>query len=184
MSLLNKTILYFFPAEAHLCAFVEEPWFQENYEIQVKVLRICYEGYAQLIETSPNENTFSSHIYCLLDILDIEIDNIFLEELVKDFGDNSYVVWRSICNSEQLQLKILLIKMYDYSHLVNTVDNACEFDIHLDTIIEQIQTNIRMESEAVLAGEISEDNIEVPQAKRCIVELFKDEMSGVLVFVD
>jgi hypothetical protein len=184
MSLLIKTILYFFPAEAHLCAFVEEPWFQENYEIQVKVLRLCYEGYSQMIETSSDENTFSSHIYCLLDIFDIEIDNIFLEELVEDFGDDGYVVWRSICNSEQRQIKILLIKMYEYSHLINTVDNPCEFDIHLDMIIEQIQTNIRMESEAVMAGEISEDNIEVPQSKRCIIETFKDEMSGLLVFVD
>jgi hypothetical protein len=166
MSLLNETICSFFPTEAHLCAFVDQPWFQQNYEIQMRVLRLCYEGYVKMIKTSYDEKTFSSHIYCLLNILDIKTDNAFLEELVEDFGDNGYVVWRSIRDSEQRQIKILLIKMYGYSHWVNTVDNSCEFDIHLDMIIAQIQTNIRMEYEAVVAGDIYKEMVEVPSSAK------------------
>ncbi len=48
MSLLRKTILSFFPNEA-MCAFVEEPWFIENYELQLDVLQLCQAGHAWLL---------------------------------------------------------------------------------------------------------------------------------------
>ncbi len=48
MSLLYKTISSFFPNEA-MCAFVEEPWFIKNYELQLDVLQLCQAGHAWLL---------------------------------------------------------------------------------------------------------------------------------------
>jgi hypothetical protein len=183
MSLLYETILSFLPKET--CDFVNE----QDLDIQLDVLRLCYGGYSKMIDTPVDKNLFSSHISLLLNIFDDDDDdndNTFLEELVEDFGDNGYVIWKWFHESAQRQINILLIKMYEYSHCVNTVDNSndSDFDVHIESIIQQIQTNIRMEREAVLLGDLSVESIEVPKSKRCIVDMFEDEMSEVLVFVD
>jgi hypothetical protein len=181
MSLLYETILYFLPKET--CDFVNK----QNPKTQLDVLRLCYGGYSKMIDTPIDEKLFPSHISLLLNIFDDDDDyndNTFLEELVEDFGDNGYVIWKWFHESAQRQINILLIKMYEYSRWVNTIDNSCGFDIHIESIIQKIQTNIRMEREAVLLGDLSVESIEVPKSKRCIVDMFEDEMSGVLTFVD
>ena len=177
MSLLRETILSFYPAGAHMRALVDEPLFQQNDAAQLGVLRMCYEGYPEMIDEMYDLSN-------LLEIFDSENDKDFLEELVEDFGDNGYVVWRWFQNSPCRQIKILLIKMYEYSHWVNTVDNGCDFDVHIDTIIEHIQTNRSMEHAAILAGELDEDSIEMPTSKRCAIKMFKDEISGQVVITD
>ncbi len=179
MSLLLETIRSFLPKE--MCDFIAK----QNPDTQLGVLRLCYEGYSKMIDTSFDKNLFLSHISLLLNIFnDNENLNEFLEELVEDFGKNGYVVWKWFHESAQRQINILLIKMYGYSHWVNVVDNDSNFDIHIESIIQQIQTNNRMEREAVLAGDLNKESIEAPKSKRCIVEMFENEISGPLVFVD
>jgi hypothetical protein len=171
MDLLSETIISFYPTGAHIYALVNDPLFQQNDVARLSVLRMCHEGFSEMIDETYDPS-------CLLDIFDSENDKEFFEELVEDFGDNGYVVWRWFQNSPCRQIKILLIKMHEYSHWVNTVDNGCDFDVHIDTIIEHIRTNRSMEHAAILAGELDEDAFEMPKSKRlCTV-------SGQIVIAD
>ncbi len=167
MSLILETIRSFLPKET--CDFVAK----QNPDTQLDVLRLCYEGYSKMIDTSLDKNLLLSHISLLLNIFNNnENDNTFLEELTEDFGDNAYVVWNWLQESAQRQIHILLIKMHGYSHWVNAVDNVFDFDVQIKTIIQQIQTNICMERQAVLLGDLSEESIEVPKSKSCIIYMF------------
>ena len=165
MSLLNETILYFFPGEAHKCAFIEEPWFKNNYSMQLNVVRLCYEGYSKMIEMSYNEERFSDHISQLLHILDeSENDYDFLDDIITGIGCGDYLLWRSwFRNSSFRQLNILLIKIHGYSHWINAV--AGDFDDHIDSVMQKILKKMRMERDAVLAGELYIGYIQLPRTK-------------------
>lgn len=131
MTLLNETINSFLP-------FNGEPWFSTNYDTQLAVLQLCWEGLAHLIVQSPEEETFTQHISHLIHTY-VEKKGDFLVELVDEINNygGDYLLSRSwFCKSSRRQVNVFLIKMHGYSHLINVV--APDFDEHIESIHEEI----------------------------------------------
>ncbi len=145
MSLLNKTILSFFPSAAH-CAFVEEPWFLKNYELQLDVLRLCQMGFANLLFTPLDRVTFTQHVMCCVRRY---VDNTyclnsktyyaqFIEYLTTSITDGDYLLTRSwFCREiSSRHVNVFLIELNGCSYLINPV--AGDFDEHIDSLMDSI----------------------------------------------
>jgi hypothetical protein len=142
-TLLNRTVNSFFPNKAS-CAFVGEPWFFCNYQVQLDVLRLCVAGYAHYIKTCSDEATFTDHVFGLLVLFQPQN---FLEELVKGIEHGKYLLtcgW--FRRSLRHHVSLFLIKIHGYFHWIDPL--AGDFDDHIYSIIRQIQTNELMEREA------------------------------------
>jgi hypothetical protein len=135
-TLLNRTVNSFFPNKAS-CAFVGEPWFFCNYQVQLDVLRLCVAGYAHYIKTCSDEATFTDHVFGLLVLFQPQN---FLEELVKGIEHGKYLLtcgW--FRRSLRHHVSLFLIKIHGYFHWIDPL--AGDFDDHIYSIIQQIQTN-------------------------------------------
>ena len=145
MSLLHKTILSFFPSEAH-CAFVEEPWFLKNYELQLDVLRLCQMGFAKLLFTPLDRQTFTQHVMCCMRryIDDTYYPNNrtyyaeFIEYLTTGITYGDYLLTRSwFCGETTYRhVNLFLIELNGCSYLVNPV--AGDFDEHIYSLMDSI----------------------------------------------
>ena len=152
-SFLNETVISFFPTEC-ACAFVGEPWFFSNHQVQLDVLRLCEAGYAHLIETFCDENVFAHHVMMLVgQMIDprriyqsLIYDYDFVEELVQGIEYGEYLLTRGwFCRSIYRHVNVLLLRIHGYLHWIDPV--AGDFDEHIESIIQQIQQNERMERE-------------------------------------
>ncbi len=145
MSLLNKTILSFFPSAAH-CAFLEEPWFLKNYELQLDVLRLCQMGFANLLFTPLDRVTFTQHVMCCVRRY---IDNTycinsktyydqFIEYLTTSITNGDYLLTRSwFCREISARhVNVFLIELNGCSYLINPV--CGDFDEHIKSIMDCI----------------------------------------------
>ncbi len=145
MSLLNKTILSFFPSEAH-CAFVEEPWFLKNYELQLDVLRLCQMGFANLLFTPLDRHTFTQHVMCCVRRY---IDPIyypnnrdyyakFIEYLTTSITNGDYLLTRKwFCGEISARhVNVFLIELNGCSYLINSV--CGDFDEHIVSLMDCI----------------------------------------------
>ncbi len=140
---LNETVISFFPNKAS-CAFVGEPWFFCNHQVQLDVLRLCVAGYAHRIKTCSDEATFTDHVFGLLVLFQPQN---FLEELVEGIDKGEYLLTRGwFRRSLYHHVSVFLIKIHGYLHWIDPV--AGDFYDHIHSIIRQIQTNERMEREA------------------------------------
>ena len=134
MSLLyKKTILSFFPNEA-MCAFVEEPWFIKDHELQLDVLQLCQAGHAWLLFTKiDNPETFKTEMTYYI---------------------NRHVAYTDNVNHRNDSLKYCLPYRRVNSYLIEV--NGCrgmidifrdDFDEHLENIMEYILMCYRLHGE-------------------------------------
>ncbi len=145
MSLLHKTILSFFPSKAH-CTFVEAPWFLENYELQLDVLRLCQMGFAKLLFTPLDRHTFMQHVMCCMCryIDDTYYPNNqtyygqFIEYLTSSITNGDYLLTRSwFCGEITYHhVNVFLIELNGCSYLINPV--ADDFDDHFYSLMDCI----------------------------------------------
>ena len=151
MSLLIETITSYLP-------FNGEPWFFSNYETQLHVLQLCWEGLHHLIVQSPDEETFTQHVSHLVKTrVEIEANN-FLEDLVSEIDGGDYLLGRGwFCNSLRRQVNVFLIKMHGYSHDINVV--APDFDEHVESIMLQILQDRQTARDEALASMREADNV-------------------------
>jgi hypothetical protein len=130
MSLLEETL-------ASFLLFISEPWFLTNYETQLAVLQLCWEGLAHLIVRTPEEETFVQHVSHLIHTHVEKKREDFLAELAEEIGGGDYLLscgW--FCKSAKRQVSVFMIVMHGYSHLINPVDP--DFDEHIESICQQI----------------------------------------------
>lgn len=145
MSLLNKTILSFFPSKAH-CTFVGEPWFLKNYELQLDVLRLCQMGYAKLLYTPLDRHTFVQHVMCCTRryIDETYYTNNqtyysrFIEYITSNISGGYYLLTRGwFCGETNYRhVNIFLIELNGCSYLINPV--AGDFNEHIDSVMKCI----------------------------------------------
>jgi hypothetical protein len=146
MSLLSKIISSFFPSKV-TPAFVEEPWFLENHELQLDVLRLCQTGMACAFYT-PISNClmFKLHVVgCMQRYVDVEytMDDPayrmkFAEYLATSISGGEYLLTRGwFCNNTRLHVKVFLIELNGMSSLINAIHG--DFEEHIDSIINGIE---------------------------------------------
>ncbi len=145
MSLLIKTICSFFPNEVK-CTFIGEPWFLENYELQLDVLRLCHMGFACVLFTPiRNRYIFKMHVACCMERYidpDYHLDSPFyraklMEYLTSSIQDGDYLLSRSwFCKNINHHVNIYLIEIHGMSSLINVT--AGDFDEHIHSIMNTI----------------------------------------------
>jgi hypothetical protein len=145
MSLLTKTILSFFPNEV-LCTFVEEPWFLENYELQLDVLRLCQMGFACVLFTSIQDRfVFKTHVMCCIQRYidpDYYLDGPeyrmkVIQYLTSSIPNGEYLLTRSwFCKDIKRQVNVYLIELNACSSLINAT--AGDFNEHIDSVMDAI----------------------------------------------
>jgi hypothetical protein len=156
MSLLYKTITYFFPSIAE-CEFagepshckcdaneksihriLTEPWFIENPDLQLDVLKICWANLAHLINTTPDEKTFTGDITdIILYELPAEFTGYkFFETLVKNIHEGHFLLTQSwFLNSIERQVDVAVAALNNISYMIDVHDS--DFDKNLDYILKE-----------------------------------------------
>ncbi len=137
-TLLNETVCSFFPNKRN-CAFVGEPWFFNNHQVQLDVLRLCDAGYAARINTSTHEGPFVRNVRELM--MDYfpgyhpGCDYDFLTNtLLVGIRNGEYLLTRSwFCRSLARHVCVFLIKLNGYSSFINPIIG--DFDDHIDHIM-------------------------------------------------
>jgi hypothetical protein len=147
MSLLYKTISSFFPTEEHCAYFVGEPWFLANYKLQMDVLRLCQEGYANVLFTPAYDRyDFIQHVMCCTSRYiddDYHLDSrVYYEHLVEcivssiPYGE--YLLGRSwFRNSPYRHVDVFLIVLNGCANMINVVSGS--FDEHIQSIMIRIE---------------------------------------------
>ncbi len=145
MSLLYKTISSFFPTEVQ-CTFVGEPWFLENYELQLDVLRLCEAGFACVLFTQIRDRfMFKMHVACCMQRYidqDYYLDSPhyrakFTKYLTSSIPEGDYLLTRSwFCNDISSQVNVYLIEINACSSMINVV--AGDFKEHIESVMETI----------------------------------------------
>jgi hypothetical protein len=140
MSLLIKTIQSYIPNWKD-CCFVCEPWFMENYTLQINVLQLCFDGYADKIKyyDVTSENFIKSVNILLEENYEKYIENYsenFLKNLLKDIPIGQSLLesgW--FFHSNHLHVIIFMIKKYGYKDYINDVEHL---EQNLDNIVKII----------------------------------------------
>jgi hypothetical protein len=145
MSLLTKTICSFFPNEVK-CTFVEEPWFLENYELQLDVLRLCQMGFACVLFTPIRDRyMFKMHVACCMERYvdpDYHLDSPdyrmkVIQYLTSSIPNGEYLLTRSwFCKDIKHQVNVYLIELNGMSSLINAI--AGDFNEHIDSVMDAI----------------------------------------------
>ncbi len=176
MSLLYKTISYFFPSiagEASCCEYdanvksidwilteplrcehdanvksidwiLTEAWFIENPDLQLDLLKICWANMAHLVNTTPDEKTFTENI------TDIVLYKLpakfcgyqFLETLVQDIHDGDFLLTQAwFLNSIERQVDVAVAALNNICHMIDVFHE--NFDVHLDSLLKEHCFNMR-----------------------------------------
>ena len=142
MSLYNKTIQSFFQ-HSDMCTFTGEQWFIENPFIQMKLLKVCWAGYAFLIEELLDSERFTNNfdkIMFIISFYDANLPNKFqgyqfLETLVDDILDGKSLLSHTwFIASIPRQIKVALAAINHVACMIDVYDS--EFDVYLDVILE------------------------------------------------
>ena len=153
MSLLNKTIISFFPNRKQ-CAFIGEQWFIENPDIQLDVLKICWAGMSHLIKTSTDKKKFVEDIQdiILYEIPEKFTGHSFLKMIVKDIIDGDFLLFQYwFVNSSNLQVDVTVAAMNNISYLI---------DVHSSEIYNDLYQILKVHYERFPEEEIYEDDQE------------------------
>jgi hypothetical protein len=143
MSLLIKTIEFYIPNWKE-CCFVCESWFLEDYTLQINVLHLCKNGYADKIKYfGITRDDFKYNINYLITQYYEKNENEnesdkkkFLENLLKDISIGMSLLnegW--FYHSNHLHVIMFIIKMYGYKDYINDIDNL---EQNLDDIVKII----------------------------------------------
>jgi hypothetical protein len=133
MSLLYKTISSFFPNKA-MCAFVEEPWFIENHELQLDVLQLCQAGYAcMLFSKISDHETFKMQMKYFINRYVDTADNV-----------NHRNHYSKYCLPYR-RVNIYLIEVNGCSGMIDCIRD--DFDEHLENIMQFILMCYRLHGE-------------------------------------
>ena len=154
MSLLYKTISSFFPNEA-MCAFVGEPWFIENHELQLDVLQLCQAGYAcMLFSKTPDHETFKMQMaYFINRYVDTTYRtnrqdhySKFVDNLTLGITDGDYLLTRGwFCRSPYRHVNVYIIELNGCSGLIDCFRG--DFDEHIENIMQFILLCYRLYGE-------------------------------------
>ncbi len=153
MSLLNKTIISFFPNRKQ-CAFIGEQWFIENPDIQLDVLKICWAGMSHLIKTSTDKKKFVEDIQdiILYEIPEKFTGHSFLKMIVKDIIDGDFLLFQYwFVKSSNLQVDVTVAAMNNISFLI---------DVHSSDIYNDLYQILKVHYESFSEEEIYEDDQE------------------------
>jgi hypothetical protein len=143
MSLYNKTIQSFFP-RSDMCAFTGEQWFIENSTAQLSLLKVCWAGYAWLMEELLDSERFTNNFDKIMYINNIHDNYLpekfqgyqFLETLVKDILDGKSLLSHTwFIASIPRQIKVALAAINHVACMIDVYDS--EFDVYLDVILEE-----------------------------------------------
>jgi hypothetical protein len=142
MSLLYKTISYFFPSIAG------EFWFIENPDLQLDVLKICWANLAHLVNTTPDEKTFTENITDII-LYDLPAEFTgckFLETLVKNIHDGDFLLTQAwFLNSVERQVDVAVAALNNICHMIDVFHE--NFDVHLDSLLKKHHFNMHEEDE-------------------------------------
>ncbi len=141
MSLLIKTIQSYIPNWKD-CCFVCESWFMENPTLQINVLQLCFDGFADKIKYHDvtSENFIKNINFLIEENYEIYSENEkkqhFLKNLLKDIPIGQSLLesgW--FHHSNHLHIIIFIIKKYGYKDYINDVEHL---EQNLDDIVKII----------------------------------------------